>query len=175
MTSVQDKNRMNQLSVKSNNFDDLAVSKLNAALSLSIINILLVLIALAVGSYALYRILNDEKNISLFIKGIMPSVLLSTSGQHNELYTYYTQANDKTLQKYSGYYSVTVDNPTDIDFMVTDENDNNITGKIEKPSGSTPLPTIINFQAQNNVSQLKLKYKTSRQDINLLRINIKLD
>lgn len=175
MTSVRDKNKINQLNVKTNNFDDRSVGKLNAALGLSIINILLVLVALTVGGWALYLILNDENKVSLFMKGISESNLLATNGEYNELYSYYTQANNKTLQKYSGHYSVTVSNASNIDFIVTDENNNNITGNIVKPSGAIPLPTIINFQAQSNVSQLNLKYKTSQQDVSLLRIDIKLD
>ena len=130
-------------------------------------NMLLVFISLIISSLALYFALNDKQKITLFTKGVSDSKILSSS-TNRTLYNYYISNDNLNIKK--GYYEVTVNEPTSINFTVTDGNDKNITGNIE--NGKSNLPTKIYFDTQSNTSQIKLKYNTNNSNIILYRIDI---
>lgn len=146
--------------------------KLNNTFIISIVLMFFTLAALAIAIVALYLSIQEEKKINLFTKGVSESKLL-TATSPKILFTYYTQSQDLTLQKYSGYYSVTVNNSSAINFTVTDESGRDITGKIER--GGNNLPTKVYYSSKNDISEINLNYTTSNDSIVLQRIDIILD
>lgn len=147
-------------------------TKLKWSFWLSIISFIGLLITLCISIAALSIALKDEKIINLFSQAVSESKLV-TNSDFNTMYTYYTQANDVTLKTYTGSFKVTVNDSSAIDFMITDQNDIDITGLVSK--GANNLPTIISFDSNGNASELKIKYKTSSPNILLRRIDLKLD
>lgn len=155
-----------------NNYGLKEAKQLKWSFWLSIISFVLLLVALAIGITALIIALKNEKTINLFSQAVSESKLIANT-DYTTMYTYYTQSNSGTLKNYSGNFEVTVNNSSAIDFKITDENDNNLTGTISK--GKNNLPTIIPFSTSNVPSQLKIKYKTNSSSVVLRRIDLKLD
>ena len=175
MTTIRDRNKTNIINNKIKNnveFTNAKNNKLNWSFWSSILSTILLLLTLVISIAALIIALKEEKKEILFTKGVSDSKLQAQTS-YTTLYTYYTQSNDKTLQNYSGDFEVTVSNSSVVDFIITDENDNNITGNIVR--GADNLPTSVPFKSNGDVSQLILKYKTSSTDISLLRIELNLD
>tara|TARA_R110001632_G_scaffold140800_2_gene256854 strand:- start:1108 stop:1629 length:522 start_codon:yes stop_codon:yes gene_type:complete len=169
--TVTSRNNVNNKlkNVKNNTVEN---TKLNWSFWLSIINIIGVLIAICIAVAALVIALRDENKINLFSQAASDTVLNSTN-DYTTLYTYYTQANDKMLQNYSGQFEITVSNSSAIDFIITDENSTNITGNISR--GANNLPTIVPFKSNGKPSQLIIKYNTSNSSNSLRRIDLNLD
>ena len=175
MTTVKDRNQVNKLiNKKANNIIFTAKEdiKLKWSFWISIISFIGLILTLCISIAALSIALKDEKKINLFSQAASESKLV-TNTDFTTMYTYYTQANDTTLKTYSGQFEVTVSDSSTIDFMVTDQNDVNITGNISK--GANNMPTFVPFNSNGDASELKIKYKTSNSSILLRRIDLKLD
>jgi len=173
MDTISKRNKINNDNdfIKKVNFDESKDKRLKFSYYASIFFILFSLVGAILAGIALYLILKEEKKIALFLKG-QPDSLLTSSTNSRNLFKYYTQENNKTLQKYKGRYEVTVSNPTSIAFTVTDESGHDITGTVENQGAN--LPTLVNFNSTNNISEIKLNYSTPNTDIVLYRIDIVL-
>ncbi len=175
MTTVKYRNHVNKIINKAANSSNFTVNdniKLKWSFWLSVISFLGLIITLCIAIAALAIALKDENKINLFTQAASESKLV-TNTEFTSMYTYYTQAIDFTLKTYTGQFEVTVSNSSAIDFIITDQNDINITGNISK--GANNLPTIIPFNTNGNASELKIKYKTSSPSILLRRIDLNLD
>jgi len=175
MTTVKDRNQVNKLINKAANSANFTVKeniKLKWSFWLSVISFIGLLITLCIAIVALAIALKDEDKINLFSQAASESKLV-TNTDFTTMYTYYTQANDLTLKTYAGQFEVTVSDSSAIEFIITDQNDANITGNISK--GANNLPTIIPFNTSGNASELKIKYKTSSSSILLRRIDLNLN
>jgi hypothetical protein len=175
MTTIKDRNQTNKLINKAANSSTFTVKenvKLQWSFWLSIISFIGLLITICIAIAALAIALKDENKINLFSQAVSESRLVANT-EYSTMYTYYTQANDKTLQNYSGEFEVTVNDSSAIDFIVTDQNDVNITGAVSK--GANNLPTIIPFKTNGKPSELKINYKTASSSISLRRIDLNLD
>ena len=126
-------------------------TRLSISFWLSLVLTFLVIVAIIISSISLNLALNEENKKSLFLQSFSQAPLKTTSGD-TKLYTYYTQANDKTLKSYSGRYEVTVNNSAPVDFTIKDHNGMDITGDINK--GGPNLPTVINFNTSGETVKL---------------------
>lgn len=172
MTTVKDKKQILDKQTLINNkviFTPSKDTRLSISFWLSLVLTFLVIVAIIIGSISLYLLLTEEKKVNLFLQTFGSTPLKTTSGD-TKLYTYYTQANDKTLKSYNGRYEVTVNNSAPIDFTIKDHNGMDITGDIKK--GGPNLPTVINFNAVEEASEINLNYSTTNSAIYLNRIDI---
>ena len=128
--------------------------------------IFLAISSLIIGSIGLYFSLENKNRITLFLKGTTESKLTSTTTKKN-LYTYYVPEDEK-LKK--GKYEITLNNSSNIDFNITDQNNIDLTGKIIR--GNENLPTTINFNSKNEIRELKLNYNTTSTDKTLYNISL---
>ena len=153
-------------------FNNKNYTRLSFSFYTSFILIFISLVSMIIASVALYLAMENKNKDTLYLKGQNDSILASSNSPRN-LFTYYTENNDRKLKKYQGQYEIILSNSTDIIFTVTDQSGHNLTGDVI--SQGPNIATIVKFKSSNNISQIKLNYETSRSDIILYRVDIVLD
>ena len=98
---------------------------------------------------------------------------IKASNTYKKLYDYHTRNKSMSLKSYKGNYSITYSPIGSVQFTVTNEYGEDITGKIENPEYIN-TPTVVEFNSERPMGVVTLNYKCN-SNFNLQRLEITLD
>ena len=126
----------------------------------------------------IWQLTKTDQEYQLLLADYDKYKLKASTNSYIILFNYYTQYSNLKLQKYSGYFKVTLANSSGVSFRVIGVDGFGIEEVIgsETTLGGYSLPSTVNFSSTKEISNILLQYSsTNSTEPMLTRIEIYLD